>query len=423
MKTLFIVPGSGDSFYCGNCFRDNLMAQSLKKYGNEVIIIPLYLPLMQKTFRADSPLFFPATTYYAAHKFFRHANMPRWLEKLMNAKPMLRMASKMSGATSAKGMENMTLSMIEGDDRHFQKHFGQMLEWIRTQEKPDVIHLSSSMLIGFAKVLRENIDVPVICSLQDEEVWINSLDARYAQAAWDGIAKNSCHIDAFVCSSEYYRDIAVAKIPSGKVVEVIYPGIDKSRYKAEIAPADNVIGFFYRMNRENGLDILANAFVLLKQKNAVPNLRLKIGGGFSGSDRKFLKHIRKILAPYIADVDISETYSYEEHEAFYRSISVISVPVTFDEGVGLYLCESFAAGRPAVEPATGSIPEIVGKAGLTYSPNTPEHLAAALEKILSDRPLYERCAAHAVTLSDTRYSQQTMAADLIKLYWKCLTPS
>ena len=22
MKILFIVPGSGDSFYCGNCFRD-----------------------------------------------------------------------------------------------------------------------------------------------------------------------------------------------------------------------------------------------------------------------------------------------------------------------------------------------------------------------------------------------------------------
>ena len=45
MKILFIVPGSGDSFYCGNCFRDNLQASALRKAGHEVIVMPLYLPL------------------------------------------------------------------------------------------------------------------------------------------------------------------------------------------------------------------------------------------------------------------------------------------------------------------------------------------------------------------------------------------
>lgn len=41
MKILFIVPGSGDSFYCGNCFRDNLQASALRKAGHEVIVMPL----------------------------------------------------------------------------------------------------------------------------------------------------------------------------------------------------------------------------------------------------------------------------------------------------------------------------------------------------------------------------------------------
>ena len=63
MKILFIIPGSGDSFYCGNCFRDNLQASALRKAGHTVIIMPLYLPLKHKSFQADAPLFFPATTY------------------------------------------------------------------------------------------------------------------------------------------------------------------------------------------------------------------------------------------------------------------------------------------------------------------------------------------------------------------------
>lgn len=55
MKILFIVPGSGDSFYCGNCFRDNLQASALRKAGHEVIVMPLYLPLRHRSFQADTP--------------------------------------------------------------------------------------------------------------------------------------------------------------------------------------------------------------------------------------------------------------------------------------------------------------------------------------------------------------------------------
>lgn len=36
------------------------------------------------------------------------------------------------------------------------------------------------------------------------------------------------------------------------------------------------------MNEENGLDLLAEAFVKLKKKDTVPNLRLRIGGGYTG---------------------------------------------------------------------------------------------------------------------------------------------
>jgi glycosyltransferase involved in cell wall biosynthesis len=106
----------------------------------------------------------------------------------------------------------------------------------------------------------------------------------------------------------------------------------------------------------------------------------------------------------------------EEHLTFYEKVSVISVPLRFDEGVGLYLCEAFAAGRPAVEPATGSFPEIVGNAGVLYEPNDAQSLADALEKILTDKELYNCSVKEAKNLSINRYNEKATAQQLETIY-------
>jgi len=416
MKILFIIPGSGDSFYCGNCFRDNLQASALRNAGHDVVIMPLYLPLKQESFQADTPLFFPATTYYLAQKFFGKRKMPKWIKKLTGSDAMLKIASSRSGTTSAKGMEDMTLSMIKGNDFAFMDHINQMISWIQTQEKPDIIHLSSTLIIGIAKVLRNHLNIPIICSVQDEEIWIDSLNKNDANRAWQSIAENIGYINHFTTTSEFYKDIVRKRIPQISKVEVIYPGVDCRKYVSKNYPKDPTIGFFYRMNRENGLDILAEAFVKLKKKNTIKNLKLKIGGGYTSENKQFLKEIKKTLAPYAANVEISNSYSLEEQIRFYSEISVISVPIIFNESVGLYLCEAFAAGRPAVEPATGSFPEIVGEAGLLYSPNNSDALADALEKLLTDNLLYNQSVDKAMKLSEMRYNEQILAEQLLKLY-------
>ena len=416
MKILFIIPGSGDSFYCGNCFRDNLQATALRKAGHDVIIMPLYLPLKQASFQADTPLFFPATTYYTAQKIFRKTRMPGWLQRITGSDSMLGLASSLSGTTSAEGMEDMTLSMITGDDRAFKEQVAHMIDWISKEEKPDIIHLSSTLLIGIAKALRLHLDIPVICSIQDEEVWIDSLNKVHADIAWQGIADNIHYISYFITTSEFYKKIAKKRIPQIRDISVIYPAVDKDKYASSVYPESPVIGFFYRMNRENGLDTLAEAFLELKKRNTIPHLKLKIGGGYTGKDKSFLKKVRKMLSPFRDDVEIAETYNLEEHANFYGSITVISVPITFEEGVGLYLCEAFAAGRPAVEPATGSFPEIVGKAGILYEPNNSKALADALEAILTDKEKYTRLVEEANNLAFTRYNEKVLAEKLEKIY-------
>ena len=418
MKILFIIPGSGDSFYCGNCFRDSLQAAALRRAGHEVVVMPLYLPLTDEAFQADTPLFFPATTFYVASNFFRNRRMPKWMERMLGSKSALKMAASLAGSTSAEGMEGMTLSMIYGDDKVFNEQVSRLIDWIENHEQPDVVHFSSSLLTGIAKAIKQRIRIPIVCSLQDEEIWIDSLKAKFSEIAWKGILENIPFIDKFITTSEFYRKVALSKIPQFKDIDVIYPGVEVEQYACDNYPEHPVIGYFYHINRVNGAEILVDAFVKLKGRNTIPHLKLKIGGGYTSHDRKFIDAIRKKLAPYAADVAFKEGYRLEAHKRFYCDVSVICVPITFEESVGLYLCEAFAAGRPAVEPATGSFKEIVGDAGVIYSPNDSDALADALEKLLTDQTLYQTCCQNALSLSQARYNSHVLAEKLVRLYNK-----
>ena len=416
MKILFIVPGSGDAFYCGNCFRDTLHANALRKAGHEVIVMPLYLPFTADAFKADTQLFFPAVSFYVARKFFKRRQMPKWLKQILNSKYLLKFASSMSGTTSAEGMEDMTMSMIYGNDAVFDSEAKHIIEWIEKYDKPDIVHLSSTLLTGIARKIKQNSNITVVCTLQDEEVWIESLKKNCVPKAWQGIAENLCYIDKFVTSSNFYKAFALEKFPQIKNIEVIYPGVELEKYASDVFPASPTIGFFYRMNKLNGLDILAEAFVELKKRDTVKNLKLKIGGGYAGDDKKFLKQVKKILSPYLSDVEISDSYNLGSHAKFYSEITLIAVPLTFNEGVGLYLCETFAAGRPAVEPASGSFSEIIDNAGVVYQNNNSHALADAIETTLADQTLFQQLCKNAKNLAQTRYNASISAEKLVEQY-------
>jgi glycosyltransferase involved in cell wall biosynthesis len=332
------------------------------------------------------------------------------------------MAASFSGSTSAGGLEDMTLSMIRGDDPVFLRQIETLLAWIREHERPDVILLSSSLVIGIGKVLKEETKLPIVCSLQDEEIWIDGLENAFAEAAWTSIADNMKYIDRFITTSEFYKKFALRRFPQIGQIDVVYPGLDTSLYASTHYPAQPTIGFFYRMNELNGLHILAEAFVKVKQSGRIPGLRLRIGGGYTSSDKSFLRKLRRMLAPYSEDVTWCETYRLQDHAAFYREISALCVPLTFEEGVGLYLCEAFAAGRPAIEPDAGSFAEITDGAGLLYSPNTPDALAAAIERLFTTEGLWESCRDRALHLAKSRYHETVQAAALCEILNHPSTP-
>ena len=113
--------------------------------------MPLYLPLRHRSFQADTSFVFPSHDILYGTKFFGKRKMPDWLKRITGSDTLLNVASSLSGSTSAEGLEEMTLAMITGKDAAFLDMVDQLICWVKDREKPDIIHLSSTLLIGIAR--------------------------------------------------------------------------------------------------------------------------------------------------------------------------------------------------------------------------------------------------------------------------------
>lgn len=432
MKILIITTGSGDSFYCGNCLRDNTYARALLAQKHDVTLMPLYLPVQEvaPAGKKKPPIFFGAVSFFVSQQWFRNKGIPGWLERWLNGPFFLRLASKMAGSTRVKGLEEHTLSMIEGNNSAFRKEAEKLIDWIET-DKPEVIHLSNTLIIGLAPLLKKRLNIPVVCSLQDEDTWIDLMEEPFRSRAWQGIVNQRRYLDGLVSPSTFYKEKMEARLPGLSPIKVVHTGwtgkplftptpeisLPPDFQKGAKALNPPVIGFLSRMNQANGLDILAEAFVLLKKSNRLPNLRLHVAGGSTHDDAGFMKHVHTLLAPYAQSVSIEEgDFLQTDKREFLMHISVLSVPLRFEEAFGLYLCEGFATGTPALMPDSGSSREVIGKAGRVYLPNTPEKLASELERLLSSEPDFKQMQTEALTAAVSRFGAEAMARELELFY-------
>ncbi len=391
MRIIHIIPGSGGSFYCGNCLRDSKYVVALRKMGHEVIKIPMYLPLFANQHeRTDIPVFYGAISIYLKQLYPLFEKAPRWVDKLLNSGPMLKFAAGMAGSTQAKGLSEMTISMLKGEHGHQHEELDRMIDWIKNHYPADVIHLSNALLSGLAPRIKEKLGVPVYCSLQDEDVWVDVMKPEFREEAWNLMHENARSIDRFISVSQYFSDFMKERIrvPDYKI-KTIHLGVDPADYEhIPISEKPRNIGFISRMCEENGLDILVEAFISLKDRQGFEDVKLILTGGSTGDDKHYLIKLKKRIdeCGLHEQVQFMEDFEEEGRKEFFRKVSVVSVPVRIGEAFGLYLLESMASGVPVVQPALGAFPEIIQKSGggVIYTPNQPEILADSLAKVLSD---------------------------------------
>ena len=81
----------------------------------------------------------------------------------------------------------------------------------------------------------------------------------------------------------------------------------------------------------------------------------------------------------------------ERREALFKGAQLFVLP-SFEEGFGLPVLEAMAAGVPVVASNRGSLPEVIGDAGLLIDPDNPENLADAITRIIGDATLRTTCS-------------------------------
>jgi glycosyltransferase involved in cell wall biosynthesis len=425
MKIVYLITGSGGSFYCGNCYRDMIYLRAIRKVpGTIAWAIPLYLPPDDSTVETglDKNVFFGAISMYIREKvpFFR--NMPAFLDKLLDSAPLLKMAAQRAGTTRTEGLEDMTLNMITGENAFPEKELQRLIDYLIKDGKPDIIHLSNALIIGLAHQIKKKLDVKVVCSLLNEDDWIDEMAEPYQSQAWKLIAKEAKNVDMFLTPSNYYKQLFVSKTGiSGGIFKVIPLGFD-SLELLNIEKKSNwpAIGYFCRINSQNGFDKLVDAFINLHSGNELPGLTLHVSGGYTGDDKPFIEEqIKKIKTNGLKSfVRIYPEFHGNIKQEFFSNIDILSVPVRKHDGYGLYLLESNMAGVPVVQPATGAFQEIIEitKGGITYSPDTVAELSASLLKLLKDKELILKLGKHGKENVLAELSLKKMSEGLSKVY-------
>ncbi len=286
MNIVQITPGAG-GMYCGGCFRDNALVAALRKRGHETLMVPLYLPLTldEADQSAGTPTFFGGINVYLEQKFALFRKAPKWLHSLLSTPALLKWASRHSARTRADEVGDIMISMLRGEEGNQARELDDLIEWLRTQPRPDVICLSNALLAGMARKLKAELNCTVACLLGGEDTFLDGLPQSVRDTAWKTLSERCRDVDLFLPPTRYFAELMTRRLAlSVNQVQVVPNGINLAGYSqvqsaGSMVQSAPVLGYFARMCREKGLDTLVDAYLLLKKRETGRSLRLHVGGG------------------------------------------------------------------------------------------------------------------------------------------------
>jgi len=424
MQILFMTPGSGDNFYCENCMRDKAAVMALRAAGYDAMSLPLYLhPQMQDTAPpTDVPIFFGGINVFLQQhvRFFRRT--PRWLDKLFDNRWLLKLAARKADMTTPGELGRTTLSMLQGEKGRQVKELDRLTGYLTDTLSPDVIVLSNALLLGTAKRLKETLGCALVCMLQDEHEFVDSLPDTFPEQVWQLMREQGRYVDMFIAGSQYYADVMQPRLdlPDDRI-RVAANGIDPEGYlPASEPPTTPTVGFLSRLYPEKGLDLLAEAFIRIKADPDLSNARLLIAGGSTGADRRFVQSVRRTLASAGVDGDVEwlDDFDHDAKRQFLPRLTVMCVPDRIGPASAIFVIESLLAGVPVVEPACGVLPELVATTGggLLFEPENVDDLAAKLKTLLTDPHRAHALGQAGRRVALDRFTAQAAATRLARIF-------
>jgi len=397
LKIIQLTPGAGE-MYCGNCLRDNALVAEWNRMGHDVCMVPLYLPLTldEQDQSEHVPVFFGGVNVFLSHKIpWLWRFVPKMMRRWLDSRSFLKSLGKRVSKTNPAKVGALTVSMLKGEAGNQLRELRELSEWIMEQ-KPNVISFSNALLLGMNNHLRNATGAGTVCFLAGEDTFLDTLPEPYRSQAWTLVRSHVKQVDLLIAPSGYYAKLMSERLELPvERIHVVYNGINTDGFEDDSATdtaitedRPPVLGFFARMCATKGLDVLIDAFIEIRKRGNVPNLRLKIGGNMNPWNEEWVEILKLQLwaAGLLEDVSFHPNVSRADKIRFLRSLDVFSVPVAGREPFGFYVIEALAAGAPVVLPAKSSLPELVEKSGggILYSSEDRLALVEALETLFAD---------------------------------------
>ena len=411
--------------YCGSCIRDNALARALMAQGHDVLLQPIYTPMRtDEESVAASTVRYGAVNIYLQQKSGLFSRLPRRIRRWLDDPRLLRRLTANPDATNAKELGQMTLSMLEGESGRQRKELDDLVAFLQSDFRPDIVQLTNSMLLGLARRLREALPgAKVVTALQGEDIFLDDLDAPYRERVEAELRRRAGDSHLFVAtSSSHGRHMGEFLGIEPERIHLTRLGISFDGYRDEPAQRPQgrrlQIGFFARICPEKGPHQLIDAFLELERRRP-GEADLRIAGYLGGRDAAYWATQEQRLAHLGSErVRFEGELDRQGKLDFLHDLDVLSVPTVYAEAKGLSILESMAAGVPVVQPAHGAFPELLERSGGGWlvPPGDIGALADRLEGLLDDEDERLATAERAHRGVRAEFSEAKMAEDTVRAY-------
>jgi glycosyltransferase involved in cell wall biosynthesis len=397
LRIAYLTAGAA-GMYCGSCLHDNTLAAALVRLGVDIQLIPTYTPIRtdEQDVSADF-VFFGGINVYLQQKSALFRWLPSALDRVLDRPWLLRRATARSTAIDPKFLGDLAVSMLRGEHGYQRKEVRRLCRYLASDVRPNLIVLTNMLIGGCIPELKRTLGVPVLVTLQGDDAFLEYLPEPHKARCFEQIRRLVRDVDGFLVHSRYYAEFMTGYfgIPPDKL-HIVPLGIDTRDFAEQESAAEAgvasscppTIGYLARLASEKGLHELADAFIELRRKPGLDNVRLRIAGWLGEQNRAYAEsQFDKLRAAGLGDAFqyVGEVDRQGKRE-FLRSLDVLSVPTTQREPKGLFVLESLAAGVPVVLPDHGAFPELIASTGggCLTPPNDPSALAATLADLLQD---------------------------------------
>ena len=395
LKKIAYLTSGAASMYCGSCLHDNTLVRAISGLGVDIQLIPTYTPIRtDEEDQSVDQVFFGGINVFLQQKIFFFRYLPSLLDRFLDMPWLLRKVTSGTTTIDPNKLGALAVSMLKGDRGNQRKEVRRLCRWLSRHHSPDMVTMTNLLIGGCIPAIKKELGVPVVVTLQGDDIFLDELPAPYRQQAIDLMRHLVPQVDGFLVNSEFYaaRMGEMLEIPDEKI-HLVPLGIDTTDFTA-VAPSSAAVtgpltvGYLARLAPEKGLHLLVDAFLELKAMPGMEQVNLRIAGWLGTHRQHYVaEQFEKLRS---AGLEGQFQYDGEVDRQgkidFLDAIDVLSVPTVYEEPKGLFVLESLAAGVPVVQPRHGAFPEMLSRTGggVLVEPGSPTALAAGLAGVLSD---------------------------------------